>query len=233
MKTKKLPAFVRHPLLVAFFQSRPGRILSNWVVQGMLYMNPVEIAYKITLDLLLTGAWWAATVRANTLGGWLLAWLLAHTTNWIVNGQPIAMCRHLDWGRNDPHVFVAFIEGLERRVCAQPFIAGAASFGSLSRGAYKETSDIDIRVVLRPALGARLRAAHFCFVERLRAFLWRFPLDLYAFDIDELRRKMSPKEVPVIFHDPDGLLADAYSERIGFEQFRPVLRRAVLGESMP
>lgn len=195
----------------------------------MLYMNPVEIGYKIALDFLLTGAWWIAAVRANTIGGWLSAWLLAHTTNWIINGQPIAMCRHLDWGRNDPQVFVKFIEGLQQRVQMQPFIGGVASFGSLSRGAYRETSDIDVRVVLRPALIDRLRAAHFCFVERLRALMWRFPLDLYAFDIEELQRKMSSSEVPVIFHDPRGLLARTYPDCINFEKFRPVLRQIVLG----
>ena len=131
MKRKKLPSFIRHPWLVEFFQSKPGRILSNWVLQGMLYMNPVEVAVKLGLDALLTVLCWALIGRPHSAIGWLAAWLLAHTINWIVNGQPIAMRRHLDWGKNDPRHFIDYIETLERRLRKQSCLAAAASFGSL------------------------------------------------------------------------------------------------------
>lgn len=199
MKRKKLPSFIRHPLLIEFFQSKPGRILSNWIIQGMLYMNPVEVVVKIALDVLLTGLWWFLIGQPHYAGGWVVAWLLAHTTNWLINGQPVAMRRHLDWGKNDPRRFIEYIESLERRLQKKSYLAAVASFGSLSRGGYKETSDIDIRIVMRAGIFNRLRAAIFCLAERLRAAFSRFPLDLYAFDLEELKHKMSRDEVPVIF----------------------------------
>lgn len=232
MKRKKLPPFISNPWLVEFFQSKPGRILSNWVLQGVLYMNPVEVVVKFGLDILLTVLCWILIGRPHSVIGWLAAWLLAHTINWLINGQPIAMRRHLDWGKNDPRRFIDYIETFERRLQKQSYLAAAASFGSLSRGGYKDTSDIDLRVVMRPGLVNRLRAAIFCVVERLRAAINQFPLDLYAFDLEELLRKMSREEVPVIFYDPDGMLAHVYKDRVGFPIFRADFRRRVLGETV-
>jgi len=232
MKQKKLPSFIRNPWLVEFFQSKPGRVLSNWVLQGMLYMNPVEVAVKLGLDVLLTVLWWLLIGQQPSAMIWLAAWFLAHTTNWLINGQPVAMRRHLDWGRNDPRRFIDYIETLERRLQKQSCLAAAASFGSLSKGGYKDTSDIDLRVVMRPGLVNHLRAAIFCVVERLRAAINWFPLDLYAFDLEELLRKMSREEIPVIFYDPDGMLAQTYKERVSFPVFRADFRRRVLGETI-
>jgi predicted nucleotidyltransferase len=231
MKTKKLPGFIKHPWLVAFFQSKVGRITSNWVLQGMLYMNPVETFYKLALDVALTGIWWAVAFRSWDPQSWLLALILAHTTNWIINGQPIAMRRHLDWGRNDARHFIAYVEQLERRVQGRSYLAAAASFGSLSRGKYSDKSDIDIRVVMHKGLMNRLRAANFCFWERLRAAIAHFPLDLYAFELDEMRRKMKSDEVPVIFYDPDGVLGETYRETVAFPVFQRNFRASVLGEA--
>ena len=60
MKEKKLPSFVRNRAVYEFFQSKPGRLLTNWVLQGMLYMNRVEIIFKLLLDIVLTVIIWMA-----------------------------------------------------------------------------------------------------------------------------------------------------------------------------
>lgn len=231
MKEKKLPSFVRNPAIYRFFQSKPGRLLSNWAMQGMLYMNPVEIIFKLFLDVVLTGAIWITVFGQNEPLYWLVSLLLAHTVNWIINCQPVALLMHLDWGRKDARRFIEYIEKLERRVRAKPFIAAAASFGSLSKGKYNEKSDIDIRFVLPDGALARLRLAGYCFSERLRAALHWFPLDLYAFDLDEMKRKMNEDEVPVIFRDPDGLIQEVYSETVDFDAFCSSFRANVLGET--
>lgn len=231
MKEKKLPSFVRNPLVYRFFQSKPGRLLSNWVLQGMLYMNPVEIVFKIVLDVVLTAAIWALFFDRQGALYWLASWLLAHTVNWIINCQPVALVRHLDWGKNDPRHFIEYVESLQRRVNGKQYIAAAASFGSLSRGKYGDRSDIDIRFILRGGILQRLRLAGYCFIERLRAAIHGFPLDLYAFDLDEMKRKMKADEVPVIFYDPDGLIERSYAETVVFSDFRARFRVTVLGEN--
>ena len=229
MKEKKLPAFVQNRFLYAFFQSKLGRIVSNWVFQGMLYMNPVETGYKLSLDLALTLGIGAMVFDAAGGLGWFLSWMAAHTLNWVLNGQPVAMRRHLDWGKNNPKHFIHYIEGLQRRIERRSYLAGAASFGSLSKGKYKPTSDLDIRFVFKQGFLDRVRTANFCFVERLRAAFFLFPLDLYAFELDELKRKMHRDEVPVIFHDPLGLIERSYAETVPFFSFARDFRINILG----
>lgn len=226
MKAKRLPGFVRHPGLAACFQSRAGRIASNWVLQGMLYMNPIETGFKLALEAVLLLAWRALLSGVPGVEGWAWALVLAHTSNWVLNGQPVAMLRHLDWGRTDPRHFIAYIEALQRRVGRCGVLLGAAAFGSLSRGGFKATSDLDLRLVLRPDLPSRVALAGFCFLERIRAAVAGFPLDLYAFDLEELRRKMSPNEVPVIFADPQGVVGRAYETWVPFAEFVERFRRS-------
>ncbi|HFD79162.1 MAG TPA: nucleotidyltransferase domain-containing protein [Gammaproteobacteria bacterium] len=230
MKEKKLPSFVRNPLMYRFFQSRPGRILSNWVLQGMLYMNPVETGYKLFLDVVMAALIWLLVPIEDNGLRILFSLLVAHTINWLINCQPIALLRHLDWGENDASHFIEYIEGLERRIQGRSYLAAAASFGSLSKGKYSNTSDIDIRVVFADGLLNRLRAAHYCFMERFRAALHRFPLDLYAFDLEEMKSKMNEDEVPVVFTDPQHLIRNTYRETVPFEEFRLRFRKMVLGE---
>jgi hypothetical protein len=194
----------------------------------MLYMNPVEILYKLALDLVLTVMIVQFLLDPLAPVQWLYAWLLAHTLNWIVNGQPVALLMHIDIGTNNPCKFISYIEGLQKRIRKKSFVAACASYGSLSVGGYKPTSDIDIRIILKPDLLSRLRAAHYCFIERFRAFLWGFPLDLYAFTLSEVQQKMNPKEPPVIFHDPEGLLGKTYPTLLEFEDFRRHFRNEIL-----
>jgi hypothetical protein len=88
-----------------------------------------------------------------------------------------------------------------------------------------------MRFVLRGGLLQRLRLAGYCLIERLRAAIHGFPLDLYAFDLDEMQRKMNADEVPVIFYDPDSLIGQSYRESVVFNDFRARFRASVLGEN--
>lgn len=227
MKRKKLPSFVKNPLLIEIFQTRPGRVTSNWVLQGMLYMNPVEIVYKLFIDFTLT-IFMLLLTEDFSLSGLFIAVILAHTINWIINGQPVALLMHMDIGKNNALNFINYIEKLERRIGEKNYLAACASYGSLSLGNYKPTSDIDIRIIMKKDLWSKIRAANFCFWERFRAFLAFFPLDLYAFTIEEVQVKMHPKEPPVLFHDPSGILKKTYHELMDFHEFDKIFRENVL-----
>jgi len=228
MKVKKLPGFIKNPIIVAIAQTRIGRVFTNWVLQGMLIMNPVEIAYKLCVDAILTLlilVFYFQNITGYDVG---IAFLIAHTINWIINGQPVALLMHLDIGKNNAENFISYIEKLEKRIKKKKYLAACASYGSLSIGNYKPTSDIDIRVIMKTSLWSKIRSANFCFVERVRAFLSFFPLDLYALTIDEVQVRMNPKEPPVIFYDPTDILKSTYNELISFEEFDKNFREVVL-----
>lgn len=233
MKRKKLPAFVSNPILIEVFQTRLGRIFTNWVLQGMLYMNKVEIAYKLMVDVILTlyiayFFFSEGNIVDINVTNLILSFLLAHTINWIINGQPVALLMHIDIGSNNAEYFIRYIERLEKRIKKKRYFAACASYGSLSVGNYNPKSDIDIRIIMKAGLWSQIRTANFCFWERVRAFLSFFPLDLYAFTLDEVKTKMSPKEPPVLFYDPSGILVDTYDELISFEEFDNNFREVVL-----
>lgn len=228
MKRKKLPGFIQNPILVEIFQTRPGRVFTNWVLQGMLYMNPVEIVYKLLLDVViaLTIIW--IFFESLDIYQILISLIIAHTINWVINCQPVALLMHMDIGKNNAEKFIDYIGGLEKRIKTKKYLSACASYGSLSVGGYKPTSDIDIRVIMKKGLISKIRAAHFCFIERFRALFVFFPLDLYAFNIEEIHKKMSPKEPPVVFSDPDGVLKQTYNELVSFEDFDKQFREHVL-----
>ena len=228
MKRKKLPSFISNPILIEIFQSRLGRVFTNWVLQGMLYMNPVEIFYKLVVDVVLTFLIAFYVIQDMSLTCIGLSLFIAHTINWIINGQPVALLMHIDIGSNNAEYFISYIEKLEKRIKTKKYLAACASYGSLSIGNYNPRSDIDIRIIMKDDMWSKIRAANFCFIERIRAFLAWFPLDLYAFTLEEIPRKMSPKEPPVTFYDPTGILVKTYDELIDFESFRSNFRDVVL-----
>ncbi|HFD31572.1 MAG TPA: hypothetical protein ENJ28_02500, partial [Gammaproteobacteria bacterium] len=167
-------------------------------------------------------------IQDMSLTGIFLSLFIAHTVNWIINGQPVALLMHLDIGSNNAEHFISYIEKLEKRIKTKKYLAACASYGSLSVGNYNPKSDIDIRVIMKEDLWSKIRTANFCFIERVRAFLVFFPLDLYAFTLDEVQRKMNPKEPPVLFYDPSGILKETYGHLIDFKDFDANFREVVL-----
>jgi hypothetical protein len=200
--------------LRAMLQSRPAVYLSYWFFQGMLYMDLRECLVKCSIDMLLM------LVFRYILGvPFYLGFLIAHTLNMLFNGHYYALRRHMGLGENDAEQFIGHIERLKKRIETKSTLLAAAAFGSLSGNLYRPTSDIDIRFVPKNSLMAFFCVCLFALSERVRAFITGFPLDLYVFDLDDLGSKMNPKEPPIVFHDPKGLLASRYGTTVQASEF--------------
>lgn len=217
MKKKKLPDAVTGTVLEPLFQSRPGRLVTNWVLQGMLYMNAAEIYFKLILDLMIAGLI-ILLIKPDTIVGAIIIIIISHTVNWIINCQPVALLMHMDIGSKRPETFVRYVEGLAKRINNTSFLACAA-YGSLSTGNYKPSSDIDIRLIVEDRLATKIKGAWFCFLERFRAFIFMFPLDMYMFTLEEVLIKMEPSEPPIIIMDKDAVLANSYQDIVEFDDF--------------
>jgi hypothetical protein len=233
MKKKKvaLPNDWRSPRLQAFLQSRPGVLFSNWIFQGMRYMNRYEVLHRLVLETCLIlllflassrGLSWPAVLAA------LVAVLLGHTVFWLFNGHFFVLMRYLSERHNDPQRFLSFIEGLHERVKGREFLLAVVGFGSLSRNTFSPSSDFDVRFLMRRGVLNRVKAFNLCALERARAFVQRFPLDIYVFDRAEISQKIRGDEPPIIFWDPEGLFG-LQPDQIGFEQVRARLRRLITG----
>ena len=167
----------------------PVVLLRYWLLQGMIYMNRAELFHRLGLEGLV------AVALAGTIGfvapagtAWALALILAHTLSAVFNGHPFAVLVH-DAGVEkacrfgDREAFLEYVEAMDRRLMRQQpdGLAGALIFGSIVRGVFRKTSDLDIRYIARPGFWNGVKAAHLVFMERLRATLSGFPMDIYMF----------------------------------------------------
>ena len=210
-------------------------LLRYWLVQGVMYMNWVERLHRFSLEALLVVllAWLLGFFGAG-MWAWVAAFLLGHTLNGIFNGHPFAVLAH-DAGVHsvcyyrDRDRFITYVEDMQTRLDrAQPdYLAGALIFGSIVRGVFRETSDLDVRYIPMPGFLNALKTAHMVFLERFRATLKGFPMDLYMFrDARETAAKMNvAAEPPVALYSQGNSMADAFGTVYSLEHMKDMLAR--------
>jgi thymidylate kinase/predicted nucleotidyltransferase len=171
----------------------------HWLFQGLLYMDRSERRFKLALDVLLAVAI-AVPLQlvVNPLVAWIVAALCAHTANFLLNGQVWVVLKHFDGVRHSPSEFAHEVDRLRARVAREPSIAYAAAYGSMARGEWRETSDLDLRLVRVPGIRAALRACWFATRARAEAFVRGFPLDVYVLDEFAGLDRMAEKDTPIV-----------------------------------
>jgi hypothetical protein len=207
----------------------PIMISRYWLLQGTLYMNWIERLHRWIIELLLFLC--VYVIISNSLGNndsVVLSFIIAHTLNALVNGHLFAMFAHdLFWFSfyKDRKNFFSYIEGIRARLQRKvpKSICGVVFFGSLARGVFRDSSDLDIRFISENGFWNSFWTAHWVFLERVRALLSGFPIDTYMIrSKDELRDKMDVKnETPICLYRygnklnqvvPETKSIDAFSE---------------------
>ncbi|MCW9057763.1 MAG: nucleotidyltransferase domain-containing protein [Gammaproteobacteria bacterium] len=191
-------------------QSRAGVIASNWLLQGMRYMNAYEIGMKLALDVLATLLlvwifdWWGRP-------GMILSCLLAaHSLNWIFNGHFFVLMRYVYPVPKTEEDFDRYVQRLKEQAARSRFIDGVAIYGSFCRGQLHEFSDLDVRVIVRSGFINGVAGAWFCLRERFMALFMVFPLDVYCCIGTRGLERLREDEHPVILQDRSGLLDNRY-----------------------
>jgi hypothetical protein len=158
-------------------------VASHWTFQSLLYMDTTERWFKIGLDVTLTivmGAClslWLAWPRAG-----LIAFLLAHTLNFLFNGHLWGALKHYGLVTRTPEVFERDLDAILKRAQNEPAIRRILVGGSVARGQRKPASDVDVRFIRRPGGWNGLRACWFTLRERTRALFSGLALDAYVLD---------------------------------------------------
>lgn len=188
--------------------------ISAWVLQGMRIMNWRETVLKLLLDVVIM----ALLIGVGCY--WLLAFVIAHTLNFTFNGQLFAMFTHMGATNVPPQRFLMQTEHIARKAQKSPCIAAAIAYGSLSRGCYKRTSDIDLRII--PAMGEWnwWCCVLWAFGQRCIAFIERYPLDMYVYSADEVIKRMRTDELPVMLCERRYCMKDYYPNRVEFNEFK-------------
>lgn len=161
----------------------------------MGYMNGIERFHRLLLELI------AALLAYAGLGSLPLPWraalslIVAHTASMVFNGHLFALFKHdLYWFGFYHRLpdFVDYIEGIQRRLTPVGGLERAIIFGSLTRGEFTDTSDLDLRLISGAGPANAFMVANVVWLERLRALFAGFPIDIYMFRSDEeLEAKMN------------------------------------------
>lgn len=208
LNIKGLPLLLRKFLVVG----------SSWFFQSLLHVDKTERLFKLFIDVILIvpiSYLLAASLSVPLFLSVSVAFIVGHTLNYLFNGQFFVASKNIGLKKTSTERFKRYARDLKKRIASEDSILAAAMFGSISRNELKMTSDLDVRIVRRGGLANGLKASVFLLKERSRAFIFRFPLDIYVADsLVWFRKKISPKEPPIILHDPDAALARAYTKVI-------------------
>ncbi|MEN6553284.1 MAG: hypothetical protein ABFC34_10435 [Methanobacterium sp.] len=198
-KSSEYPFIVRLILLTA----------SSWIFQGTLYMDTTERNFKIILDLLMfLPLFLILNYYLNFLLSIFLGIILAHTLNWIFNGQIFVLLKNLKLIETSEQSFKEYLDGIKIRVENENSIIAAAAYGSISREKLKKTSDIDVRIIRKTGLMNGVKACIFVLKERAKSFFNKFPLDIYVLDSIEMIHIHIKNEAPVVIYDPNKIWLD-------------------------
>lgn len=211
-KKKHLPVFIQNTWFDEWMSYGYITFITSFLLQGMLYANWRENVIKIGLDVIIT-------IVLSFVIPWWGGLIIAHIINYCINGQAICVFYHIRAGNLSAEQFYNGTKLMKVRLDKCPYIVAAIAYGSLSKGKWHPSSDIDIRFI--PAKG-ELNYWKTCFWalgERIRAFFKAYPLDMYVFSMKQSYVVMSKKEVPIIFKDIENLSGKYYKKVMTFDQF--------------
>lgn len=209
LKNKILPDSIKKSVIIG----------SHWLFQGLLKMDRTERIFKILIDISLFVA--LSVIMMKSMGFYMsifLAVFVAHSLNWIFNGQIFVSLKNLSLTENELEDFIIYSKNLKKRISNEESIIAAAIFGSLSRDELKSSSDLDVRIIRKPGFVNGFRGCVFVLLERSRAFFSKFPLDIIVLDNLESLKKLRKDEPPVVIHDPNKVFEEMHDETLSFDE---------------
>jgi len=200
-------------LLGKLLKTRLAVMASNWVFQGMRYMNVYEVSLKLLIDLVLVVLIMLFVLNDSSFySSIVLSIIIAHTVNWVINGHIFVLMRYVAPVPKTEKHFEDFIQKMKSSALNWKSVDGVAIYGSYCRGTLHKYSDLDVRVVTNPGVINSIFGALFCFYQRLIAIFYLFPLDVYACDKMEFLDQLRDDEKPFILIDHSGRLSERYSK---------------------
>lgn len=214
---KKLPKKLQGTIFDEWIHYGILIVISAWVFQGMLYANWRENVLKIGTDIL-------ATVLLAFIMPWWCGFLISHTLNFMLNAQAKAIFNHMGAGNKPAIDFYKGVVAMKKRIEKTSCIEAAIAYGSLSRGCYKPTSDIDVRFIPKAGEWNFWKACFWTFRERAISFFTGFPLDSYVFSLEHTKKVMRSDELPIIVIEKNNVAKGVYPERVEWEGWCKVFK---------
>ncbi len=191
----------------------------GWAHQGFFYLDRTQrigrVVFEIIPTVLLAGLiGGVARIPLSRVWLWCVSLFLAHTLNWVLNGNWWAgMLFAFPSLRNRGNrATCAYLNQMAHRLRRDRSISGAMIFGSIARGQWHERSDLDVRLLRRPGLWNGATGVLILLRERWIALWSRQPLDIYLVDGIPFLKRMRADEPPVFLKKDDPRLELAYPD---------------------
>ncbi|BAZ92985.1 uncharacterized protein FOKN1_0583 [Thiohalobacter thiocyanaticus] len=184
------------------FNSPAGKLVRSWLFQGVLYMSPDELLFRIAAEVAVIGAvWWLIADPVSWSG--VLAVIVVHTLFWLVNSHfwALEIRKGVRLVKNRPQAVKNYLEALRGRCTRCRSIKWCFASGSLARGAFGVYSDLDVACIPRPGNWNRIVVLAFGMRERLIAAFKRMPVELYCYS-EEALAHISPEECRLVLKGP-------------------------------
>lgn len=141
------------------FRSKWGRwyplrnLVVGWLSHSLQDRDKSEIAVHVAAEVLLFCGLLAALGPGNLLGSLGLAFLLAHTLMFVIDGQLHSYLQDsIEWMKNaGVEAAVSYLATVGRVYAASDSAYAVLVYGSFCRKEFHRRSDLDIRVIRRPS----------------------------------------------------------------------------------
>jgi len=198
-------------------------IVTNWFLQSIINADRTEKIYKISFTLVFWIVFYSILSQFfaySNLKLSVISFVIAHTLNWIVNGNFYNLIIHrllLDQiAKKD---LFNYMDNLEEKLKDKDWILYAASFGSICNGNLKDSSDVDISIVRKPGFQNALKAIWFSVKEKKYADFNKIPLELYISDSPEnSKNRFKAEPNPVVVFDPEHTIDKYYTEKLSINE---------------
>lgn len=191
--------------------------LSNFIFQGVRYMSQGERVYKISITVVF------ATLLFFLIDNIFLSILIAHSINYIINGQFYVVYRYLS---SKPTMsvealnrYVKIIEDLAARFKPLDILI----IGSFCQGRLSRTSDLDIRLYHKADFLSSMQAYVMATLLRFAGLWIKFPVDIFCFSDLNFLLKIDAKEVPVNFLKNQKIL-EKYPASVNYKKYLSVVK---------
>jgi len=188
------------------------KAMRYWLVQGMLYAHPTERMLKIVTELLFFVLFFLFLrfQGLEAITSVFIAFFISHNINFLLNCAvwETVICDLTFRGAGKGTLF-RYIKDIRSRLVRHDSVLCAFVYGSISRGALHDSSDLDFVIVRRPGFRNAISSLVVLTYEKLRALMYRIPLESYLADDMTFLDRPRNDETPLIIADPDGALLSA------------------------
>lgn len=191
-------------------------LFRNWIHQGFFYLDKTERLYRIIWEMIPMAATLFLLSFSNIPlgGGIIISFLIAHTLNWMFNDNlwtciQFTLPNLLNPGNDKTK---DYLMKMQNRMKKRSSVGGCMIYGSMSRGVWKEKSDLDVRILRKPGIINGFLGYLACWAERLIAVFSKQPLDIYMADTPEFLKKMRADEYPIFLKADDCRLDNLYGD---------------------